>query len=68
MNFIDALKMVEDTIFENKPAGKDLWTKEVWIYDFRTDIHFTLKKDPLKFEDTKDFIGLGVIILKRNQS
>ncbi|MEW5802059.1 MAG: class I SAM-dependent DNA methyltransferase [bacterium] len=42
--------------FESKPASKDPWTKEVWIYDFRTNVHFTLKKDPMKFEDLKDFI------------
>ncbi len=42
--------------FDNKPAGKDPWTKAVWIYDFRTNIHFTLKKNPLKFEDLQDFI------------
>lgn len=42
--------------FDNKPASKDAWTKEVWIYDFRTNIHFTLKKDPMKFEDLQDFI------------
>jgi type I restriction enzyme M protein len=42
--------------FDNKPASKDPHTKEIWFYDFRTNIHFTLKKDPLKFEDLKDFI------------
>ena len=42
--------------FDNKPAAKKPWTKEIWFYDFRTNIHFTLKKDPLKFEDLKDFI------------
>ncbi len=42
--------------FDNKPASKDPWTKEVWVYDFRTNIHFTLKKNPLKLEDLKDFI------------
>ncbi len=30
---------------------------EVWIYDFRTNVHFTLKKKPLGFEDLKDFIN-----------
>lgn len=30
--------------------------KEVWIYDFRTNIHFTLKQHPLAFEDLADFI------------
>jgi type I restriction enzyme M protein len=42
--------------FDNKPAARDPWTKEVWFYDFRTNIHFTLKKNPLKFEDLDDFI------------
>lgn len=42
--------------FDNKPASKDPWTKEVWIYDFRTNIRFTLKRNPLKFDDLQDFI------------
>lgn len=42
--------------FDNKPAAKHPWTKEIWIYDFRTNIHFTLKKNPLKLEDLRDFI------------
>lgn len=42
--------------FDNKPTSKTAWTKEVWFYDFRTNIHFTLKKNPLKFEDLADFI------------
>lgn len=43
--------------FDNKPAAKKPWTKEIWIYDFRTNIHFTLKKNPLKVEDLEDFIS-----------
>lgn len=42
--------------FDSKPASKDPWTKEVWYYDYRTNIHHTLKKNPLKFEDLKEFI------------
>jgi len=42
--------------FDNKPASKTPWTKEVWIYDYRTNISHTLKRNPLKFEDLKDFI------------
>ncbi|OYZ32103.1 MAG: hypothetical protein B7X89_10835 [Sulfuricurvum sp. 17-40-25] len=42
--------------FDNKPASKNPWTKEIWIYDFRTNIHFTPKKNPMKFTDLKDFI------------
>jgi type I restriction enzyme M protein len=42
--------------FDAKPASKDPWTKEVWIYDYRTNIHHTLKKNPLKSEDLRDFV------------
>lgn len=42
--------------FDNKPASKDPWTKEVWVYDYRTNIHHTLKKNKLGFADLKDFI------------
>jgi type I restriction enzyme M protein len=31
-------------------------TKDVWIYDFRTNQHFTLKTDPLRASDLDDFI------------
>lgn len=39
-----------------KPSSKDPWTKEVWVYDYRTNIHHTLKKNPLKLDDLKEFI------------
>lgn len=42
--------------FDNKPASKNPWTKEIWVYDYRTNVHHTLKKNPLKIEDLKDFI------------
>lgn len=42
--------------FDNATAGPGLKTKDIWIYDFRTNIHFTLKKKPMKFEDLADFI------------
>jgi type I restriction enzyme M protein len=42
--------------FDGKPASKDPWTKEVWVYDYRTNIHHTLKKNPLKFDDLKEFM------------
>ncbi len=42
--------------FDNHPASEKPWTKEVWIYDFRTNIHFTLKENTMKFEDLNDFI------------
>lgn len=43
--------------FDNKPASKNAWTKEVWFYDYRTNIHHTLKKNPLKLDDLQDFIN-----------
>ena len=42
--------------FDNKPASKSAWTKEVWIYDLRTNMHFTLKTQQMKFDDLQDFI------------
>lgn len=44
--------------FDGKPASKDPWTQEIWVYDYRTNIHHTLKKNPLKYDDLKDFINL----------
>jgi type I restriction enzyme M protein len=43
--------------FDAKPSSKDPWTKDVWIYDYRANIHHTLKKNPLKLDDLKDFIS-----------
>ena len=43
--------------FDNKPASKNPWTKEIWVYDYRTNIHHTLKKNPLNIEVLKDFIA-----------
>jgi len=42
--------------FDRKPASETPWTKEIWIYDLRTNKHFTLKTNPLKHEDMKEFI------------
>lgn len=42
--------------FDKRPAAKTAQTKELWIYDFRTNIHFTLKTNPLKPGDLDDFI------------
>ena len=43
--------------FDNRPGARDPWTKDVWIYDYRTNVHHTLKKKPLQFEDMQDFIS-----------
>lgn len=43
--------------FDNREASPNPWTKEVWFYDYRTNIHHTLKKKTMRFEDLKDFIS-----------
>jgi len=42
--------------FENKAAAPTNHTKEVWIYDYRTNIKHTLKKNPLREVDLDDFV------------
>lgn len=42
--------------FDAKPAASLPWTKEIWYYDYRTNIHHTLKKNSLKLSDLTDFI------------
>lgn len=42
--------------FDKRPAGSETQTKEVWIYDFRTNMHFTLKKNPMTDVDLDDFV------------
>jgi type I restriction enzyme M protein len=43
--------------FDRKPASETPWTKELWIYDLRTNMHFTLKENPLKRSDLDDFVA-----------
>jgi type I restriction enzyme M protein len=42
--------------FDRKPASEKPWTEKLWIYDLRTNQHFTLKTNTLKYEDLSDFI------------
>ncbi len=42
--------------FDRKPASEKPWTEKLWIYDLRTNVHFTLKQKPLGYEDLQDFI------------
>lgn len=43
--------------FDNRAASKEPWTKEVWYYDYRTNIHHTLKKKTMRGDDLSDFIA-----------
>ncbi len=42
--------------FDAKPASKSAWTKRLWVYDYRTNVHKTLKSNRLKFDDFQEFI------------
>ena len=42
--------------FDKKPGREKPWTEKIWIYDLRTNQHFTLKTNPLATADLEDFI------------
>ncbi len=42
--------------FDRKPAQEKPWTTKLWIYDLRTNQHFTLKENTLKRTDLDDFV------------
>lgn len=44
--------------FTRKPASETPWTRKLWIYDLRTNMHFTLKTNPLKRADLDEFVQL----------
>lgn len=44
--------------FDNKPASKEAQTREVWIYDYRTNIHHTLKKKQMTTANLAEFVKL----------
>ena len=43
--------------FDRKPAQEKPWTQKLWIYDLRTNLHFTLKENTLKRADLDDFVA-----------
>ena len=42
--------------FDNHEASKKPWTKEIWYYDYRTNIHHTLKRKTMSAEDLAEFV------------
>lgn len=44
--------------FDKKPGRTDSkpWTEKLWIYDFRTNQHFTLKENQLSRDHLDDFV------------
>ena len=43
--------------FDKRPGAATPWTKELWIYDLRTNRHFTLKTSPLQRADLDEFVS-----------
>ena len=42
--------------FDKKPAGDKPWTTKLWVYDFRTNQHFTMKQNPLRRDHLDEFV------------
>jgi type I restriction enzyme M protein len=42
--------------FDKGPTGKAPATKEVWVYDLRSDRNFSLRQRPIEQEDLTDFV------------
>lgn len=42
--------------FDTRPAQEAPWTKKLWVYDLKTNMHFTLKTNPLKRSDLDEFV------------
>ncbi len=43
--------------FDKRPGREEAWTEKLWIYDLRTNMHFTLKTNPLGEKDLYDFVA-----------
>jgi type I restriction enzyme M protein len=42
--------------FDKRPAGDKPWTTTFWVYDFRTNQHFTHKVNPLQRHHLDEFV------------
>jgi type I restriction enzyme M protein len=43
--------------FDRRPGAKEPWTKKLWVYDLRTNVHFTLKANRLTRADLDEFVA-----------
>jgi type I restriction enzyme M protein len=43
--------------FDRKPGSETPWTRNLWVYDLRTNKHFTLKTNPLTRADLDEFVA-----------
>jgi type I restriction enzyme M protein len=42
--------------FDKRPAADHVWTEKLWVYDFRTNQHFTMKQNPLRRSHLDEFL------------
>ena len=42
--------------FDKHEAAKTPWTKQLWVYDLRTNKNFTLRQNPIAEDDVKEFV------------
>ncbi len=43
--------------FDKKEGRAEPWTDRLWVYDLRTNLHFTLKQSPIQEKDFAEFIA-----------
>lgn len=43
--------------FDRKPASETPSTRAIWVYDLRTNMHFTLKENPLRRVHLDEFVA-----------
>lgn len=42
--------------FDKKEGRPEAWTDKLWVYDLRTNMHFTLKQSPIQRKDFDEFV------------
>jgi type I restriction enzyme M protein len=42
--------------FDKKEGRAKAWTDRLWVYDLRTNLHFTLKQSPIQRKDFDEFV------------
>ncbi len=43
--------------FDKKEGRAEAWTDKLWVYDLRTNLHFTLKQSPIQRKDFDEFVA-----------
>lgn len=44
--------------FDKKPASEQPWTTRLWVYDLRTNQHFTLKQNQMRRQHLDEFVDV----------